>query len=43
MMKSEKMYFTVLLRFPLYCLKCGTEAKIDLMKFEYKVSAEPDA
>ena len=34
---------TVMLRFPLYCPKCGTETRIDVMKFEYKVSAEPDA
>ena len=34
---------TVMLRFPLYCPKCGTETIIDVMKFEYKISAEPDA
>lgn len=34
---------TVMLRFPLYCPKCGMETRIDVMKFEYKVSAEPDA
>jgi len=33
---------TVLLRFPLYCPKCGTEKRIDVMKFELKISAEPD-
>ena len=34
---------TVLICFPLYCPKCGTETIIDVMKFEYKISAEPDA
>jgi len=34
---------TVMLRFPLFCPKCRTETRIDVMKFELKVSAEPDA
>ena len=34
---------TVMLRFPLYCPKCRTEIRIDVMNFELKISAEPDA
>ncbi len=34
---------TVLLRFPLYCPKCKTEVKIDVMRFEMTRSEEPDA
>lgn len=34
---------TVLLRFPLYCPKCKTEVKIDVMQFEMTKSKEPDA
>ncbi len=32
-----------MLRFPLYCPKCKAEIRIDVMNFELKVSAEPDA
>ena len=34
---------TILLRFPLYCPKCKTEVKIDVMRFEMTKSKEPDA
>ena len=34
---------TVMLRFPLYCPKCKAKIRIDVMNFELKVSAEPDA
>lgn len=34
---------TVLLRFPLYCPKCKTEVKIDVLRFEMTKSKEPDA
>ncbi len=34
---------TILLRFPLYCPKCKTEVKIDVMQFEMTRSKEPDA
>lgn len=34
---------TILLKFPLYCPKCGKEIIIDVMKFEMRLSEEPDA
>ncbi len=34
---------TVLMQFPLYCPKCKTEVKIDVMQFEMTKSEEPDA
>ncbi len=30
-----------MLRFPIFCPKCRTETRIDVMNFELKVSAEP--
>lgn len=33
---------TVMFKFPLYCPKCKTETRIDVMQFKMAVSKEPD-
>ena len=34
---------TVLLKFPLFCPKCGKETIINVMNFQMQIDTEPDA
>lgn len=34
---------TVMLCFPLYCPKCKTETRINVLKYKIQISVEPDA
>ena len=34
---------TVLIKFPLFCPKCGKETKVDVVQFKMVLSDKPDA